>query len=241
MRIERHSSTYVQVRWSRGILLVEGDSEETRLARANHVWINLRENDPLTVTTYAEKLFGKTPRCIAYIRARGSEENQDRGLLALGQRPFRPRDLATQVITPAGKLQAVENERKFRQDLDASESQLASKKADHQLQYQREEQELRDIKARRTSRGLLQDAAGSWQLYLTLGTLVANNHSEDLFHEITKLESDIEDKKKRNCKRGRPALKPAVARRPFSSTRQRTESSWRSRASRRRPSKRVRQ
>ncbi|NIL64699.1 hypothetical protein HCB39_26045 [Salinispora arenicola] len=193
------------------------------------------------MTTYAEKLFGKTPRCIAYIRARGSEENQDRGLLALGQRPFRPRDLATQVITPAGKLQAVENERKFRQDLDASESQLASKKADHQLQYQREEQELRDIKARRTSRGLLQDAAGSWQLYLTLGTLVANNHSEDLFHEITKLESDIEDKKKRNCKRGRPALKPAVARRPFSSTRQRTESSWRSRASRRRPSKRVRQ
>ncbi|NIL60027.1 hypothetical protein HCB18_27170 [Salinispora arenicola] len=33
-------------------------------------------------------------------------------------------------------------------------------------------------------------------MYLTLGTLVANNHSEDLAHEITKLESDIEDKKK---------------------------------------------
>ncbi|MFC0030112.1 hypothetical protein ACFFMM_11325 [Micromonospora chaiyaphumensis] len=195
MRIERHSSTYIQVRWSRGILLVEGDSEEARVARANHVWSNLRENEPLTVTTYAERLFGKTPRCVAYIRARGSEENQDRGLLALGQRPFRPKDLATQVITLAGKLQAVENERKFRQDLDASESQLASKKADHQFQYQREEQELRDIGARRTSRKLLQNAAESWQLYLTLGTLVANSNSEDLAHKITKLESDINDKK----------------------------------------------
>lgn len=195
MRIERHSSTYVQVRWSRGIHLVDGDSEETRLARANNLWTSLRDNESLTVTTYAEKLFGKTPRCIAYIRARGSEENQDRGLLALGQRPFRPKDLATQVITLAGKHQAVENERKFRQELDVNESLLASKRADHQVQYKREERELRDIQDRKTSRMLLQDASGAWQLYLTLGALLAHDRSTDLAQQVTDLQGDVEHKK----------------------------------------------
>ena len=194
MRIERHSSTYVQVRWGDGIRLVDGDSEDTRLSRANDLWLDLRDNESLTVTTYAEKLFGKTPRCIAYIRARGSEENQDRGLLALGQRPFRPKDLATHVITLAGKHQAVENERKFRQELDANESLLTSKRADHQAQYRREEQELRDIKDRKRSRELLRNAADSWQLYLTLGTLLAHDQSTTLARQVADLRGDVERK-----------------------------------------------
>ncbi|NMO53427.1 hypothetical protein HH310_19830 [Actinoplanes sp. TBRC 11911] len=195
MRIERHSSTHVQVRWRHGIHLVRGTTEEERFHQANNLWGDLRDNDSLSVTTYSAALFGKAPRCIAYIRARGSEENQDRGLLALGQRPFRPADLATQVITLSGKLQAVDNEREFRKDLDANETRLASKKETYRIQYQREEKELLEIKARNGARELLTQARESWETYLTLGAILAHERSEELTRNLTAIENKVEDKK----------------------------------------------
>ena len=114
LQIERHSSPYVQVRWADGIYLAEGDGEQARIRKAEADWKELKANGTLTVTEYAARLYGDVPRCLASIRARGSEENQDRGLLALGQRSFRPADLATQIITLAGKAHALDTEREQR-------------------------------------------------------------------------------------------------------------------------------
>ncbi|WP_261566804.1 hypothetical protein [Frankia gtarii] len=194
MRIERHSGAHVQVRWTDGIRLVVGASEDIRFAHANDLWPTLRDRGTLKVTEYAEKLYGKAPRCIAYIRARGSEENQDRGLLALGQRPFRPTDLASQVITLAGKQNAVDNERAFRRDLETAESLLASKKAAFEQQYQREEQQLRDIAGRQRARDLRAAAAESWGMHLILTTLLAHNVARDWSETVRNLEGEIERK-----------------------------------------------
>ncbi len=195
MRIERHSNTHILVRWGHGITLATGNSEAARWEHANDVWSNLRDSDTLKVTEYAEALYGRTPRCIAYIRARGSEDNQDRGLLALGQRPFRPTDLASQIITLAGKQNALDNERQFRQELEASESLLVSKKAAFEHQYNREEQQLRDITARKEAHCLYDEAAKSWELYLTVATLLAYNTVQELATSIAVLEGQVQEKK----------------------------------------------
>lgn len=194
MRIERHASAYVQVRWGHGIRLVDGDSEDNRFTQANDLWATLRDGQTLKVTEYAEALYGKAPRCIAYIRARGSEENQDRGLLALGQRPFRPADLATQIITLAGKQSAVENERQFRQELEAAELLLVSKKTAFEAQYRREERELRDIADRKRARDLQIEAAHNWQLYLTLATLLAHHSVKEISEAVNQLEVTARNK-----------------------------------------------
>ena len=152
LQIERHSSPYVQVRWADGIHLAEGDGEPARIRDAEAQWKELRANGTLTVTEYAARLYGDVPRCLASIRARGSEENQDRGLLALGHRSFRPADLATQIITLAGKAHALDTEREQRLKMQENRASLDAQKVDYQQQYQREETELAQIARRKEAR-----------------------------------------------------------------------------------------
>ncbi len=204
MRIERYGNPdYVQVRWTYGIRLAAGDSEKTRYANANEIWDGLRGQRTLKVTEYATALYGRAPRCIAYIRARGSEENQDRGLLALGQRPFRPADLASQIINLAGKQQAVENEREFRIELSAIQTTLENKKRDYSAQFQREEQELRDIAQRKKSRIHLAHAATAWNLFLTISAL--------LDHEAADAETQRADDLQQKIDAAEAAIKEATA------------------------------
>jgi hypothetical protein len=154
LQIERHSSPYVQVRWAEGIHLAEGDSEAARTKDAEDRWRDLRANGTLTVTEYAARLYGDAPRCLASIRARGSEENQDRGLLALGHRSFRPSDLATQIITLAGKSYALDTEREQRLAMQENQASLVAQKADYQEQHRRQEAELIQIAHRKEARRL---------------------------------------------------------------------------------------
>ena len=179
MRIERHSAPYVQVRWEDGVHLAVGDTEGARAESADDLWNSLRLNGTLTVTEYAARLYGDAPRCIASIRARGSEENQDRGLLALGHRSFRPADLASQVIMLAGKQNALDTERELRQELDANEAALASKKKAFEEQFRREERELADIARRKQARSLSAGAAQAWDTYLTLAHLFARHEARE--------------------------------------------------------------
>lgn len=194
MRIERHGPDYVQVRWTQGIRLADGDTEKARVANADVIWESLRGQKTLKVTEYAEALHGSAPRCIAYIRARGSEENQDRGLLALGQRPFRPIDLANQIINLAGKRQALEYERQFRVDLAASQTALESKRKAYEVQYQREERELQEIANRRQARSQLISASKSWDLFLTIGAILEHWAAKDQEKNVADLERTIKAK-----------------------------------------------
>lgn len=188
MRIERYSSPYVQVRWMEGIHLATGDTEPQRVASADAVWASLQSGGSAKVTDYAKALYGDAPRCIASIRARGSEENQDRGLLALGQRSFKPADLASQVIMLSGKQHVLEAERQLRQQLDANESALAGKKADYVEQCRRENLELADIARRKSARDLSGQAEQAWTTHLTIAHLLAHHATRDSADRVTDLE-----------------------------------------------------
>ncbi|MDX8035869.1 hypothetical protein SK803_37205 [Lentzea sp. BCCO 10_0856] len=193
MRIERHGPEYVQVRWAEGVHLANGDTEKARVANAEEIWESLRGQKTLKVTEYAEAFFGKAPRCIAYIRARGSEDNQDRGLLALGQRPFRPIDLANQIINLAGKRHALEYERQFRLDLAASQTALEAKRQAYEVQYQREERELQEIANRRRSRDQLAVASKFWDMFLTIGAILEHEAAESEAEKLAELGRKIEE------------------------------------------------
>jgi hypothetical protein len=130
MRIQRHDSRYVQVRWSDGVLLAEGQTESERVLAADAIWENMRGGEQLGPKNYADVLFGSSPRCLAYIRARGSEDNQDTGILALGQQQFLPADLASHIIALSGHQQAVNDERESRQEIAAEELFLTRMKRD---------------------------------------------------------------------------------------------------------------
>ena len=174
--------------------LAVGDTEGARAESADSLWNSLRLNGTLTVTEYAARLYGDAPRCIASVRARGSEENQDRGLLALGHRSFRPADLASQVIMLAGKQNALDTERELRQELDANEAALASKKKAFDEQFHREKRELADIARRKQAHSLSAGAAQVWDTYLTLKHLLTHHEARDLHATVRDLDEQIVQK-----------------------------------------------
>ena len=196
LQIERHSSPYVQVRWADGIHLAEGDGEQERIRNAEARWKELKANGTLTVTEYAARLYGDVPRCLASIRARGSEENQDRGLLALGHRSFRPADLATQIITLAGKAHALDTEREQRLKMQENRASLDAQKIDYQQQYQREETELAQIAHRKEARRLSAEASEVWNSYLTLFCLLEHHEAQALNHAAETLDAQVRELEK---------------------------------------------
>jgi hypothetical protein len=196
--IERHSSPYVQVRWADGIHLAEGGREAARIENADARWKELRVNGTLSVTEYAARLYGDMPRCLASIRARGSEDNQDRGLLALGQRSFRPVDLASHIITLAGKRHALDAEQEQRVAMQENQQSLDAQKTAYQQQYQREEAELAQIARRKEARRLSKEASEAWASYLTLLCLLEHleaqalhDSAETLDYQVTELKRAI--------------------------------------------------
>jgi hypothetical protein len=191
LQIERHSSPYVQVRWAEGIHLAAGDSEAARTKDAEARWRDLRANGTLTVTEYAARLYGDAPRCLASIRARGSEENQDRGLLALGHRSFRPPDLATQIITLAGKAHALDTEREQRLAMQDNQASLAAQKDDYREQHRRQEAELIQITHRKKAHWLSGEAAEAWEGYLILRCLLEYHEGQALRVSADALDTQV--------------------------------------------------
>lgn len=169
MRIQKLDGRYIQVRWSEGVLLAEGLSEAERLRSAEGIWESIRASGQLGAITYAEELFGHSPRCLAYIRARGSEDNQDTGILALGQKQFRPADLAQHLIALTGQQQAVNDERRYRQQIAAEKLALDTEKANHEELLEKERQQLSDIENRAQAKRIAEEAEGQWHNFLELG------------------------------------------------------------------------
>jgi hypothetical protein len=192
LRITRYETPHVQVRWANGVHLAIGDGERARLTAADRCWNSLRLAKDLLISDYAATLYGSTPRCLAGIRARGSEENQDRGLLALGQGAFRPADLAVQIITLAGKQRALDSEQEQRKKMQENQAALEAQQSDYQQQYQREEAELTAITRRREAQRLSADASEAWGSYLTLRCLLERQAAHTLEDQATALDSEVE-------------------------------------------------
>jgi hypothetical protein len=196
MRIQRHENPYVQVRSSAGILIADGSKERDRFVAADAIWERLR-GETSGPREYAEKLYGQSPRCLAYIRARGDEGNQDNGILALGRRRFRPADLADQIITLSGKREAVGYERQLRQELMGEESRNESRKREYAEQYAREERALAEIAARNVARRLNGEAAEQWRLFLLVGVVVEQIRADDLRHDVRTMEGEIQETRRK--------------------------------------------
>jgi len=203
MRIQRYDSRYVQVRWGNGVLLAEGQTEEDRVKAADALWESMRAGEQLGPKGYAEALFGSSPRCLAYIRARGSEDNQDTGLLALGQRQFRPADLASHIIALSGNQQAVNDERKYRQDLAEEKLFLTTLRNEDADLSSKEGHQLADIAARKKSRVYIDTAADQWQGFLSVGAVLEQHREDDLRKSIRQMEAEILEKEKELAARER--------------------------------------
>lgn len=163
---------YVQVRHARGVHLVSAgtDAEQHRLA--SQLWGSLPLSSELGAQSYVDTLYGRSPRCLAYVAARGKQRSGP-SLLKMDTGAFRPQDIGAALVRLTGRSEALETEQAQRRTLAGEMEQFDGRVRDHSQKLAAEEELLKGVHVRKQVRALLAEGNELWQRHLARGLLDA--------------------------------------------------------------------
>ena len=184
------TAEYFQVRHADGVHLVRGDSDLERHAAADAGWAAMPAATQLGARNYAERLYGDSPRCLAYVAERGKQKSAP-SLLQMNAGGFTPEQIGDDLIRLTGRASAFENEGQQRQRLDESQRALADKQHGHERISHEEDAQLTGVHARNRSRQQLAEAERIWQLHFARGLLDVLDRETQLTAERDQADEDV--------------------------------------------------
>ncbi len=161
---------YLQVRHAPGIRLVVADSDIEQHRQAPATWAALPAASELGAHTYADVLYGRSPRCLAYVAARGKQRSGP-SLLKMDTGAFTPADIGAALVRLTGRSEALETEREQRRKLADETRQLEETKTGHARKWDEEEETLRGVRLRAAVRAKLAEGQHLWRQHLARGLL----------------------------------------------------------------------
>jgi hypothetical protein len=187
------STPHLQVRWTPGVHLADGDSDRERHERADELWKAIGSRGELGPKSYVDALYGDTPRCLAYVARRGSLRSAP-SLLQMDAGAFTPEHIGTALIALSGRAAAFETEAEQRQRLAAAEERLTAKEADAEHAAVEEDRQLEAVRHRDTARARLAEAAQSWRLHFARGYLDVLSQAETLDAQLADATVELEER-----------------------------------------------
>src|SRR4051812_12996727 len=184
------TAEYFQVRYADGVHLVRGDSDLERHAAADAGWAAMPAGAQLGARNYAERLYGDSPRCLAYVAERGKQKSAP-SLLQMNAGGFTPEQIGDDLIRLTGRASAFENEGQQRQRPDESQRALAGKQHGHERISHEEDAQLTGVHARNRSRQQLTEAERIWQLHFARGLLDVLDREAQLTAERDQADEDV--------------------------------------------------
>jgi hypothetical protein len=184
------TAEYFQVRYADGVHLVRGDSDLERHAAADAGWAAMPTATQLGARNYAERLYGDSPRCLAYVAERGKQKSAP-SLLQMNAGGFTPEQIGDDLIRLTGRASAFENEGQQRQRLDESQRTLTDKQRGHERISRDEDEQLTGVQARNRSRHQLGEAERIWQLHFARGLLDVLDREAQLSGERDQADEDV--------------------------------------------------
>ncbi|WP_228003169.1 hypothetical protein [Nocardia australiensis] len=180
---------YVQVRHCAGVQIVdaENDVERHRLAPAK--WKALPATD-LGAHSYVETLYGHSPRCLAYVAARGKQRSGP-SLLKMDTGAFSPEDIGVALVRLTGRSEALEFEQDQRRKLAKQLEELESTKAQHEQRWTAEEAIAEGVRTRKKIRAALDDGETLWRQHLARGLLDTIGRREMLDTQTRQAAADV--------------------------------------------------
>ena len=173
---------YFQVRYADGMHLVRGDSDLERHATADAGWAAMPTATQLGPRNYAERLYGDSPRCLAYVAERGKQKSRP-SLLKMDAGAFTPEQIGEDLIRLTGRASAFEKEGQQRERLDDAQRKLTDRQDAHERITRDEDDQLTGVLARDRSRARLHDAEQVWRLHFAKGLLDAlDKHAQASDH-----------------------------------------------------------
>jgi hypothetical protein len=182
---------YLQVRHAPGVHLVQADtdSDTDRHRLAPQVWQSLRSED-LGAEGYIDALYGRSPRCLAYVAARGKQRSGP-SLLKMDAGAFKPEEIGAALVRLTGRSAALETEQAQRRELAKQLSALTETRAEHQRKLLREEEILADVLLRTRVRDQLDEGQRLWHQHLARGLLDALARQAALREELSAAQAAV--------------------------------------------------
>lgn len=185
------TAEYFHVRYADGVHLVRGDSDLERHAAADAGWAAMPAATQLGARNYAERLYGDSPRCLAYVAERGKQKSAP-SLLQMNAGGFTPEQIGDDLIRLTGRASVFENEAAQRQRLDESQRALAERQDSHERFSRDESEQLGGVFARNASRRHLAEAERIWQLHFARGLLDVLERERDLAVQRDEVIQDLQ-------------------------------------------------
>jgi hypothetical protein len=167
------AAPYVTVRWIDGVRLID---EPTQAAG---VWGELGSGNESGSRGYVERLFGDSPRCLAYVAKRGTVRSEA-SLLQMDAGAFSPNEIGQQLIALTGRGSLFNAERESRSRLHEANEKLAAKIADSAAADAAEDAQLAGVHARNDARHYLHDAERHWRLHFAQGLVQVTQRQDEL-------------------------------------------------------------
>lgn len=160
---------YIQVRHAPGIHLATGMDDQERHATASRVFRSL-PGDTLGGGEFAEKLYGRSPRVLAYVASRGQIRSRP-SLLKLDAGTFTPEQIGEALISLTGRAALFERDEQDRRDLANKQTELENHIAKDRQHTAREAEIIRQVDAREHLRKQTQAALKLWNASLARAVL----------------------------------------------------------------------
>lgn len=167
---------HLQVRHAPGIHLARGSSDRERHENAPQVYRALG-GEPLGSTEYAQALYGRSPRVLAYVASRGRVRSRP-SLLKLDAGTFTPDQIGDALITLTGRAVLFERDQQDRRDLDSKQAELAKLIERDKQQTAQEDEILRHVRIRDRLRSQAASAATLWSAHRARAVLDTRAQAE---------------------------------------------------------------
>ena len=183
---------YLLVRHAPGVHLVIADSDTEQHRQAPTTWASLPAASELGAHAYVDILYGRSPRCLAYVAARGKQRSGP-SLLKMDTGAFTPADIGTALVRLTGRSEALETERDQRRKLAEQSGELAATKSDHEHKWAQEEETLHGVRLRTVIREKLAAGQHLWHQHLARGLLDTLTRRDALQAELEGAHDRIEE------------------------------------------------
>jgi chromosome segregation protein len=171
---------HLQARHAPGIHLARGHDDRERHDAAPGIYRSL-PNDPLGSTEYAQTLYGRSPRVLAYVASRGRVRSRP-SLLKLDAGTFTPEQIGDALIALTGRATLFERDQQDRRDLAEKQAELARHIERDREHTAREAEILRQVEARQRLRRQSKSAAQLWRASHARSVLDAYARAESALH-----------------------------------------------------------
>jgi chromosome segregation protein len=209
---------HLQVRHSAGLHIATGEDDRDRHELAPQIFKSLK-CEPLGGMEYANALYGRSPRVLAYVASRGRVRSRP-SLLKLDAGTFAPEEIGEALITLTGRASLFERDQQDRRDIAVKQQELSKfVKRDHDhIVY--EDRVLRQIDVRNRLRSYIDESSECWSSFrarCVLDAFVKAESASLLLSRTQKEKFEIEQEVKKymseqDAHRNKKALEEVIRR-----------------------------